>query len=229
MSNIYDGILRRLFEYRTSLDLKQADVGRIIEKNQSQLSKIELGKTILSYGDLSKLLDAGWDIDYIITENRQTVWTTKITDAFHTEDAALWEDIKEVLVWGIEQALIQNKACMQAEINCEFKLLKRMKSEDPFVSLLQELRNVTGMAQLVMAEKLGVNIKKYRDLERRITNPDAELLAVIYQITSCRPSLFFYQNDITGYLLNDLWNKLSAEKQKEVMSFVNHAISLRGI
>ena len=229
MSNIYDGILRRLFEYRTSLDLKQADVGRIIEKNQSQLSKIELGKTILSYDDLSKLLNAGWDIDYIITEKEKTVWKTNITDSLNISDASLWNDIKEVLVWGIEQALLQDKACAQADVNCELILLKRVKSEDLSVSLLQELRNVTGMAQLVMAEKLGVNIKKYRDLERRITNPDAELLALIYQITSCRPSLFFYQNDITGYLLNDLWNKLSFEKQKEVLSFVNHAISLRGI
>lgn len=229
MSNIYDGILRRLFEYRTSLDLNQADVGEIIEKNQSQLSKIELGKTILSYEDLSKLAEAGWDIDYIIIEKEQAEWNTDIADSLDITDTELLRDIKDVLIWGIEHALLQENDCIEADVDCEIKLIKVMKIGDSSISLLSELRKATGILQQDMVEKLGVNIKKFRELERRIKDPDAELLALIYQMTFCRPSLFLNQDDMAGYLLNDLWNKLSPKKQEEVLSFVNHAISLRGI
>ena len=229
MSNIYDGILRRLFEYRTSLDLNQADVGEIIEKNQSQLSKIELGKTILSYEDISKLAEAGWDIDYIIIEKKQEEWKVDIADSLDISDTELLKDIKDVLIWGIEHALLQENDCIEADVACEIKLIKVMKIGDSSVSLLSELRKATGILQQDMVEKLGVNIKKFRELERRIKDPDAELLALIYQMTFCRPSLFLNQDDMAGYLLNDLWNKLSLEKQEEVLSFVNHAISLRGI
>ncbi len=227
MSNIYDGILRRLIAYRTSLNLKQSDVSELINKNQSQLSKIELGKTILSYDDLEKMLEADWDIDYILIEEARTTWSAKIEESFNIQDILLWKDIKEVFVWGLRQALSDNLT--DAVICCELELLQAVIKREERISLLYELRKVTGMAQTVMAEKLGVNIKKYRDLERRITNPDAELLALIYEITSCRPSLFFYQDDIEKYLLNDLWNKISAEQRGEVTSFINHAITLRRI
>lgn len=228
MSNIYDKILQRMIEYRNSLDLTQEQVGAILGKTQSQFSKIELGKTIISYDDLSLLLRADWDIDYLVTAKPQVRWKKSVEDSFHV-DKQHWKELKEVLIWALGQVIPDSSEIENRDIFCEYELLRRIVNRQAFDSLLSELRGMSGIAQTAMAELLGVNIKKYRDLERRVTNPDAELLALIYEMTSCRPSLFFYQDEMEEHLLNDLWNQISEERQKKIILFVEYAAGMRGI
>ncbi len=228
MSNIYDKILQRMIEYRNSLDLTQEQVGAILGKTQSQFSKIELGKTIISYDDLCLLLQADWDIDYLVTAKPQITWKKSVEDCFHVEKQH-WNELKEVLIWAIGQVIPDSRGIENKDIFCEYALLKRMVNHQKSDSLLLELRSISGIAQTAMAEQLGVNIKKYRDLERRVTNPDAELLALIYEMTSCRPSLFFYQDEMEEHILNDLWNQISEERQKKIILFVEYAARMRGI
>ena len=229
MSNIYDGILRRLVEYRSKNDLTQADMSAMIGKKQSQLSKIELGKIIISFDDLSGMMKAGMDIDDLIIEKPGIEWKSDVNEVTHFQDKKLLADIKDVLLWSMGQALGEKGIIADKALDCEYKLLKTVIVQNELFSLLLELRKMIGVTQMSMAEKLGVNIKKYRDLERRITNPDAELLALIYEITSCKPSLFFHQDDMKEYLLNDLWNRISDAKKQEIMSFLDYAMKLRGV
>lgn len=229
MSNIYEEILRRLIQYRMALKLTQTEAGTIIGKTQSQFSKVELGKTVLSYDDLYAMLQAGWDIDYLIVAKEGTVWTSRITEILDVNDAPVWEAVKEVLVWAIGQMLDKAGTLNEADIYCEYKLLKLITAQKETDSLLFELRSIIGISQTAMAERLGVNIKKYRDLERRLTDLDAELLALVYEDTACRPSLFFYQDDLETYLFNDLWNQLCTDRQKEIAVFMKHTINLRRI
>lgn len=225
MSNIYDRILQRMIEYRDTYDLTQEQVGTMIGKTQSQLSKIELGKTIIAYEDLEELLSADWDIDYLITAKERIVWKTTVAEYFDV-DSPGWKELRDVLIWAIGQAFLGEKSFEDKDVMCEYELLRLLTIQKEFGSLLFELRNITGITQTVMAEKLGVNIKKYRDLERRVTNPDAELLALIYEITSCRPSLFFYQDTIEEHLLNDLWNLLDEEWQRKIVVLLEYAAGL---
>lgn len=229
MSNIYDGILRRLVQYRIALNLTQTDVGTIVGKTQSQFSKMELGKTVLSFADLKAMLQAGWDIDYLIVAKERKVWTSSIAEFWDTKDTSIWENIKEVLFWAIGQMLTESGELKEKDIYCEYKLLKLIMAQKEKDSLLFELRSIIGISQTAMAERLGVNIKKYRDLERSITDLDAELLALVYESTACRPSLFFNQDNLETYLFNDLWNKLNVEAQKKIAVFMNYAINLRGV
>lgn len=229
MSNIYDGILRRLVQYRIALNLTQTDVGTIVGKTQSQFSKMELGKTVLSFADLKAMLQAGWDIDYLIVARERKVWTSSIAEFWDTKDTSIWENIKEVLFWAIGQMLTESGELKEKDIYCEYKLLKLIMAQKEKDSLLFELRSIIGISQTAMAERLGVNIKKYRDLERSITDLDAELLALVYESTACRPSLFFNQDNLETYLFNDLWNKLNVEAQKKIAVFMNYAINLRGV
>ena len=63
MSNDYDKFLCRMVEYREKLHLTQKDVGNFLGKDQSQFSKMELGKTVVSYERLESLRGTGCDID----------------------------------------------------------------------------------------------------------------------------------------------------------------------
>ena len=226
MSNIYDEILRRMIRYRTSLSLTQEQVSAIIGKTQSQYSKIELGKTILSFADLQNMRLEGWDIDYLITAKEGVRWTSVEAEALNKIGADKWQSLKPVIIWALGRVLARKDAFADRDVACEYELIQIVSLQGVTGSLLFELRNMAGMAQTVMAEKLGVNIKKYRDLERRITYPDAELLALIYGITSCKPSLFVHEEDLEEYLLMLLWNRITTSEQKEILAFIEHAACL---
>ena len=67
MSNSYDEFLRRMIWYREKMKLSQKEVSSLLGKTQSQQSKVELRKTVVSFEMLNGLVNAGWDIDFIIT------------------------------------------------------------------------------------------------------------------------------------------------------------------
>ena len=69
-----------------------------------------------------------------------------------------------------------------------------------------------------MAEKLGVNIKKYRMLEKKQTAPDAELLLRIYEVTGCKPSLLLDNGHVEKMIIDELWGQLTLPVQKEILA-----------
>lgn len=226
MGNIYDDFLRRMNQYRLKLKLTQSETSDLLGTTQSQFSKMELGKTIIPYEILERMLEIGWDIDYLIIEKKKPDWENNITDFLDIEPQYMWEKAGAVLLWVMREMLNQSDAFADEDINCEFELLKLVTFQETSNSLLLELRTIMGISQIMMAEQLGVNIKKYRDLEKGNKNLDAELLAVIYELTSCRPQLFFHHGSLKMYLLNDLWNRLNAERQQKIILLLKQAIDL---
>ena len=59
----YSLIVQKLQEYRTKSKILQSEMAEYLDISQSEYSKIELGKTKLSYEVLSKLYKKGYDID----------------------------------------------------------------------------------------------------------------------------------------------------------------------
>ena len=59
------------------------------------------------------------------------------------------------------------------------------------------------VSQQQMAEIVGVNIKKYRQLEKGKIQLDAELMANIYEATKCRPSYFLDENSYYLSIISD--------------------------
>ena len=47
------------------------------------------------------------------------------------------------------------------------------------------VRDKMNTSQIAMAEKLGLGIKKYRDIEKEKIYPDAETLVSLYNMSAC--------------------------------------------
>lgn len=65
------------------------------------------------------------------------------------------------------------------------------------------MRKAFGVSQIQMAEIIGVNIKKYRMLEKGTAQLDAELMANIYEATGCKPSYFVDENTFYLSVISD--------------------------
>lgn len=218
----YENVLKRLVAYRQQIGATQEKMGRLIHVTQSQYSKIELGKIIISYNALSILKAHDWDIDYLITGRRypdKASGITKIYDGAATERKP---QIIELFYWVVNNT----GGCEEDKtLNFEWKYLRHRvrsvkKDEHPF-EIVRQIYNVT---QYDMTETLSVNIKKYRDLEKEMVYPDAQIMSALYENMYCRPAIVLGRDDVDRMIMNDLWEAFTPERQKKIMDILKYAL-----
>lgn len=221
MSNHYEEFLKRLVQYRLQLNMTQEKISEALGITQSQLSKQELGKTNMTYKSLVKLMDMGWDVDYLFTGEHSKREPSKLTAILEGAKQSSRKAMLEFIAWALDKGIEQSGKEASVEERCEISLLKMKSGTDTSQPIMYEIRKLLGEAQIPMAEKLGVNIKKYRALERAQVNPDAELLLGIYEVTGCKPSLFLTTEHIENLIIDDLWSRISPAKQKEILAIAS--------
>lgn len=218
MSNHYEEFLKRLVQYRKQMHMTQDRISRELEITQSQLSKQELGKTIMTYKSLVRLMNMGWDIDYLFTGKDSVRKPSELAALLEKAGEENQKSLLEFITWALDKAMKQSHKELSPEEKCEIGILKMKSGKDADGSIMYEIRKISGEAQIPMADKLGVNIKKYRALERNQIEPDAELLLGIYEETGCKPSLFLTTERIESLIIDDLWIGISPKKQKEILA-----------
>lgn len=229
MSNHYEEFLKRLVQYRKQMNLTQDEISQELEITQSQLSKQELGKTIMAYKSLVRLMNMGWDMDYLFTGKRSVRKPSELTALLEEAGEEERGSLLEFIAWALDKGIRQSLKELSAEEKCEIGILKMRSGKEADRSIMYEIRKLSGEAQLSMAEKLGVNIKKYRALERQKTDPDAELLLGIYEVTGCKPSLLLTREKIESLIIDDLWIRISPKKQKEILTIALQIHKFLGI
>lgn len=218
MHGSYEEFLQRLSQYRLYLNMTQEETGNVLGITQSQFSKMELGKTIVPYNSLERLMKKGWDIDYLVTGKESAKVESELMRLMmQTEDKNRQKFLCAV-AWFLEQGIAKSVSDMSFETKCEIEVLKRRASGRETGSVLYEIRKISGISQIPMSEKLGVNIKKYRMLEKSNVNPDAELLLRIYEVTGCKPSLLIDADNVENVIINDLWQQIEHSVQEKILT-----------
>lgn len=166
MRRSYEEFLHRLNQYRLRLNMTQEETSNGLGITQSQFSKMELGKTIVPYKVLELLMKMGWDVDYLVTGKESSVDTSELNDLIIQAGDEYKKELLSVMAWLLEQGVEKCVADTSFETKCEIEILKMRAKEETSESVLFEIRKISGLAQIPMSEKLGVNIKKYRMLEK---------------------------------------------------------------
>lgn len=191
----YDLIVRGLEAYRKKNNILQNDMAEYLDITQSQYSKLELGKTKISFDVLSKLHKRGCDIDMLITGEGTETILPSLEKIYVESDVQRFNSWLKLCEWAMEHWIEEDGK----EEQIGSKLLKIFVHADTDMTSLEKLRKAYGVSQQQMAETIGVNIKKYRQLEKGNIMLDAELMANIYEATKCKPSYFMNEN---GYYLS---------------------------
>ena len=221
MNSYYEEFLKRLVQYRIRLNMTQETISRQLGITQSQLSKQELGKIIVPYKSLVSFMKMGWDVDYLLTGKSFRREESKLTDMLNDVEEVNYKPMLEFIAWTLARGIEKSASGLSMEDQCEICILTMKCNEDTDESIMYEIRKIAGEAQIAMAERLGVNIKKYRALEKEQVFPDAELLLGIYEITGCRPSLFLMDDHIEDVIIDDLWSRVDSERRKEILAIIS--------
>lgn len=224
MCETYEVFLQRMADYRNRMNFTQVEISDELGITQSQLSKMELGKTIYSFKMLQDLYEKKWDIDYFITGKKYNYISSQVSDM--VDDAADKKAALQLVAWAFEQELRKIGALDEADVLFEIKLLKKRAHQTSENSLLLDIKDILEVSQPILADMMGVNIKKYRLIERNVINPDAELLLRIYQGTGCRPGLWLDFDKIDYLLISDLWQRLTSQAKAEVLLLLKRGLSV---
>ena len=204
----YSSIVRHLQEYRKKRNILQTEMAEHLNITQSEYSKLELGKTKMSYDVLSKLYKHGCDIDMLITGENAEEILPSLEKVYIESDNVRFVSWLKLCEWALEQWL----AADEKEAGIGNRLLKIFVSADSDMTPLEKVRKAYGVSQQQMADIVGVNIKKYRQLEKGKVQLDAELMSNIYEATKCRPSFFMDEN---SYYLSVISEECRYGKNRE--------------
>lgn len=195
----YSLIVQKLQEYRTKSNILQSEMAEYLDITQSEYSKIELGKTKLSYEVLSKLYKKGCDIDMLIIGVETESVLPCVEKIYVESDSNSFVSWLKLCEWAMQHWRMEDGR----DAGIGNRLLKTFVNAERDLTAFEKLRVASGITQDKMVEILGVNIKKYRRLEKGIIQPDAELMAKIYEATKCKPSFFLDENNYYLSLISE--------------------------
>ncbi len=219
----YKKVFRRLAAYRKGRGITQERVAEKIHISQEQYSYLENGISKMTDKDLRGFLELGWNIDYIIT-GEETFYGSenKVEEAFagfkdeEGKEFAMKLCAEVMIIKAVRGRLWENHGGLKEKL----ELLSDMVDSWQDFSMCHHVRKRLKISQLVMAEKLGLGIKKYREIEREIKYPDAEMLLTLYDMSGYPPMLFLDFYDWRLLLLKLVWDVFGDKDKEEILDFI---------
>lgn len=192
MSIGYNAVLERLKEERKRWNWTQEEMSQKLCLTQGHYNKIENGFKRLSYTELHRLYVVGVDIYYIMTGKRNSGQFDKeiLKDCSDLEVYALCQ-----ITYAVLRVIIQkNRKSCEVErriINTNYVLSNKATGKSFWVLL----RESNDLKQDQMARVLGINIKKYRNLEKGLFLPDSEIMFRVCDFFHISPFLILSENN----------------------------------
>jgi len=224
--NGYNEMLKRFTAYRKWKGMTQEQMAAELHITQEQCSYLENGITKITDRQLKTLLEIGWDIDCIITgveTDRGKTELEEVLDSYGNEKEDAMKLCGELI---LKKALGQQVPERDSRFMEDLALLKEMLRSWEHFSMCRYLRKKLKLPQTGMAEKLGIGIKKYRDLEREERYPNAEMLLYFYEVSGYPPVLFMEVSNRRMIIINQVWDRLGKKEREEILGFAGY---MRGI
>lgn len=225
MCTNYEIIPRRLQEYRRRLELTQQEMADLFNVSPTEYNRLENGKYIIPFERLKAFLNNGGDIYYLFTGQR---YQTGISDYYLEKCKNSWDraQILKLLVWVLETGLHKGNISLEEDINALWKYVLIAENEYSTKNVWENIRKAEDKSQVIMAEILQINVKRYRRFEREEQLPDAYILLTLYQQLRYSPMLFLEDKLCFPDVINQIWDMFSKKEQEELRYILDEGFSL---
>lgn len=198
MNNDYQDVLLRLREERERWNLTQCLLCYCMKIQQSHFSKAETGHRYFTYHELEGLCTSNVDVLYIFT-GRKARSKREFPDP-------LVSDPKEAICCLSIVYILVSTAWFMHRDRASFEQIREqleyIRYANAKTNVFLSTRNRYGYTQKKMADALGVDIKKLRELEKGRLLPDSGIIWKMYDQFQVSPA--FILKDAKG-----LWNELN--------------------
>lgn len=181
MSNlVYENVLERLREERGRLSITKADMSRYLHMDQSNYRKAELGQyRRFSYFEVKSMSDLGINVNYIYTGKVKKVITLDFIEKLSVNRLkSILQIIYTIVELSYKEGFNQQYKALLEELKYIFFIKQNVNPSDIFLTV----RRLKGYTQIKMADMIGVDVKKLRDLENGKKLPDSEIISKMYEV-----------------------------------------------
>lgn len=187
MNDSYFSVLQRLREERERRNLTQQLLCCHMKIQQSHFSKAETGQRRFSYRELEGLCRTDIDVLYVFTGMRAKAGREFLTFA----EPGLEEILCLLNIVYILADAAWSADCSKTSYEQIRRLLEYIKcgSGNGRSNVFHYIRNKRGYTQQKMADALGMDIKKLRELEKGRLLPDSEIIWKMYDLFHVSPAL----------------------------------------
>lgn len=217
MSIAYDDVLRRLKEERKRLSLSQKEMSHCVRMKQSNYSKVELGLRRLNYYDLKYLCESDVDVHYIYTGQRSSgSYADFFCQCSYYELICFLRVLYSIVVlkWR------ENEAGKWKDIFEKIKYVPLIEEQQKSYNIFLALRHSMNFQQQRMADMIGVDVKKLRDLENGRCLPDSELLCRLYVLFQIPPAVILKDKMGIASEISILLEMLDAGNQEGIFGII---------
>lgn len=219
----YGEIPHRLQEYRKHISKSQEEMGALLCVSQSHYGRLESGKNILSFEIIKTFLGKGGDIFWLITgEHYQRGIMDQYLEKCKSPDDR--PEVLRLLIWVIRQGLRKSRLQVPQELRNMWKYVVLAENEYRENNIWINIRRAEGFSQKQMADKMEIDVKRYRRLERLELQPDAYILMTLYRRLSYSPLLFLEDKLYFPDVINRIWEEFSGEIQEQCIRMLNEGM-----
>ena len=170
----YEDFLARLKEERLRLGLSQDDIGRLLRMTQSHYSKAELGTRRFTYYELQCLCDTDVDVFYLFTGRRFEPLSDESMKKKPMDELVFYMSSLCNLILYLEKDEV---IALSEDDRKKIRYIQysQIRTGNSRTGLFW-LRTILDYNQFKMAELLGVDVKKLRNLEAGKLLPDSEII-----------------------------------------------------
>lgn len=217
MSIAYDYVLKRLREERQRLAWSQKEMSRCVRMSQSNYSKVEIGLRRLNYCELKYLCESDIDVYYIYTAQKSTgQYANFLNQCSYTELRCFLG-----VIYSIAMLEYRNETTEQwKNILDKTKYVALIEENKSNINIFLVLRRSINCQQKKMAQTLGVDVKKLRDIEKGKNFPDSELLCRLYELYNISPALILKDNKCMANEIAILLEMMDIENRSIIFNFI---------
>lgn len=225
MNAYYSEVPQRLCAYRKALEKTQKEMAEKFGVKQDHYSRLESGKTFLSYRNLLCFVSNGGDIYYLITGKERYVG---VIDAYLDNFKLLRDkvEIVKLILWATYQSISYEKSNEIYEIKRAWKHIELIENEKKMNSIWRNIRKVEGISQQRMAERLDINIKRYQRMVNLRTKPDAEILHSLFFDLGYSPLVMMKQDMFYLDEINKIWDEFPEKTRERLEGVIEQGIKL---
>lgn len=224
MNADYSEVPQRLCAYRKALEKTQKEMAEKFGVKQDHYSRLESGKTFLSYRNLLCFVSNGGDIYYLITGKERYVG---VIDAYLDNFKILGDKVEllKLILWVTYQGAYE-KSNKIYEIKRAWKHIELIENEKKINSIWKNIRKVEGLSQKRMAERLDINIKRCQRMENLRTKPDAEILHSLFWDLGYSPLVIMKQDMLYVDEINKIWDEFPEKTRERLEGVIKQGIKL---
>lgn len=187
MSDIYAKSIERIIMERERLELSVQQLSDLVCVDQSNWCKIEQGKGRISYKCLKRLCYVkNIDMYFILSGNRVAYCNyAELAECDMSDLVSLLR-----LIYSVSELRCRNASSNSwKDIYDNTKYILLVDAQRGMNGLLVNLRRLGGYSQKKIAEILGIDIKKWQNMEKGVNFPDNELLCRLWDKFKISPGI----------------------------------------